>query len=325
MSPRRYEVDLAKAVGIVAVVLIHSMRPFFSSDVSRVELWLASATQFAVPAFLAASGVLHASAERVPAALTRARLRRLLLPYLVASVLAELYRAAFDGRALGASAALEDVLLASAFGPFYYVLHAVLFVLAAPLLARLPRRALLAVTLVALAAQWVSWTFWLLPFFWLVRNPLHWLAFFLAGWWLRLQEAEVAPRLARSRATACLVFGAATAVALALAAAGGPVWRTGALGWLTVAFTLLLILAAGVRRETPHRTIRFLSDSTYTIYLFHLFFVYPVQRLVPAAPGAFDPLALGAPWLAGLAGPLVLAALGRTLLGGQRSRAWLGS
>jgi hypothetical protein len=67
-----------------------------------------------------------------------------------------------------------------------------------------------------------------------------------------------------------------------------------------------------------------LSDSTYTIYLFHLFFVFPLQRMLPAAAGAFDPLAIGVPWLAGIAGPLALAAAGRALLGPQ-SRSLLGS
>jgi len=67
-----------------------------------------------------------------------------------------------------------------------------------------------------------------------------------------------------------------------------------------------------------------LSDSTYTIYLFHLFFVFPLQRLLPAAAGVFDPLAIGAPWLVGIAGPLVLAAVGRALLG-PSSRSVLGS
>ena len=96
------------------------------------------------------------------------------------------------------------------------------------------------------------------------------------------------------------------------------------MAWLYVALALSLILACAGQRETTQRPVRFLSDSTYTIYLFHLFFVYPVQRLVPAAPGVFDPVAIGAAWAAGLLGPLVLAALGRALLGG-RSRVLLGS
>jgi fucose 4-O-acetylase-like acetyltransferase len=324
MGPRRFEVDLAKAVGIVAVVLIHSVRPFFSPAASRGELWLTSSLQFAVPAFMAASGLLYATAERVPSAVTRGRLRRLLVPYLLASVAAQAFRVAFDGSLLVAGTVLRDLLLASSFGPFYYVLHAVLFVLAAPVLARLRPRTLTATSAAAIACQWFSWVFVSLPLFWMARNPLHWLGFFLAGWWLRCNEERVLPWLARRRVSTCLSAAAGGVAVLAIQTLATSRWLAGAMSWPSVACVLLLILAVAGQRETTQRTVRFLSDSTYTIYLFHLFFVYPVQRLVPAAPGVFDPLAIGAAWLAGLLGPLALAALGRALLGG-RSRTLLGS
>ena len=157
MDPRRYEVDLAKAVGIVAVVLIHSMRPYFDVEVSSVEKWLGSATKFAVPAFLAASGVLYGTLERVRSEVTRARLRRLLVPYLFASVAAQLFWVAFDSRTLVASEVLRDFVFASSFSPFYYVLQALLFVLAVPVLAQLRTRTLMAVTFVAIVGQWASW------------------------------------------------------------------------------------------------------------------------------------------------------------------------
>lgn len=324
MSLRRLEVDLVKTTGIAAVVLIHSMRPFFSAEVSEGELWLGAATQFAVPGFLAASGALYASAERVPAALTRARLRRLLVPYALATLAAQVFWLAFEGRAPSASRALRELLLASSFGPFYYVLHAVLFVLAAPLLVRCGPRALAAGTAASIAAQWVFWAFVLLPFFWMVRNPLHWLGFFLAGWCFQRSQARLVPWLASRRLAASAGAGLAAALALVLAR-GAPSHRLGgSFAWLYVACVLALLFSLGVGRETQGRAVRFLSDSTYTIYLFHLFFVYPVQRLVPAAPGAFDPFPIAAAWAAGMLGPLALAALGRALLG-SRSRALLGS
>jgi fucose 4-O-acetylase-like acetyltransferase len=37
MRPRRLDVDLAKAIGTVAVVLIHSLRPYFHPEISRGE------------------------------------------------------------------------------------------------------------------------------------------------------------------------------------------------------------------------------------------------------------------------------------------------
>jgi peptidoglycan/LPS O-acetylase OafA/YrhL len=324
MSPRRFDIDLVKAVGIVAVVLIHSMRPFFSAESSRAELWLGSATQFAVPGFLAASGVLAATSDRIPAAVTRARLHRLLVPYLLASGAAQLFLLGFEGRTPSLGAACRDLLLAASFGPYYYVLHALLFALAAPLFARLRVGGIAAATGAALVAQWLFWSVWLLPLFWMVRNPLYWLGFFLAGWCLRRAEPRLTPWLERWRVPVCLASGAGAAAALVIGSSTTSLWLSGPAGWLKVVCMLAFLFGVGWQRETRAGAVRFLSDSTYTIYLFHLFFVYPAQRLVPAAPGVFDPVAIGAAWGAGLAGPLLLAALGRAALG-ARSRTLLGS
>ena len=342
MAPRRLEVDLVKTAGIVAVVLIHSLRPFFSPEASRGELRLTYALQFAVPGFLAASGLLHATAQRVPLAVTRGRLRRLLVPYLLASLAAQLFWSAFDGRTPSARVALQEILFAASFGPFYYIQHAVLFVLVAPLLARLRSILLAPAVLLAIVLQWLSraswfgietaeflarWPGWALPslpMFWAARNPLAWAGFYFAGWWLGARPHALPRWIASHR----LKVGGASAVAAvaALLAASTAADRSpdAAASTLAVWCILLALLAIGTGRESRGRAVRFLSDSTYTIYLFHLFFVLPVQRLVPAAPGVFDPLAIGAAWIAGLAGPLAIAALGRALLGG-RSRTFLGS
>jgi surface polysaccharide O-acyltransferase-like enzyme len=326
MSVRRFEVDLVKAIGIVAVVLIHCLRPFWSHDVTPGELWISSATLFAVPGFLAASGFLYSTQTRVPWADTRARLIRLLVPYLVASVAAQLYTTFVDGKAWTWQAALHDLALASSFGPFYYVLVATVFVVATPFLAMLPSAAFVGVTVAAAVLQWLSWAgFGTAQFFWLTRNPFHWLGFFLAGWWLRRSEALVLPRLAQWRIAYVLLGGATAIAAAAIEARSVSVrWFAGTMALVKVGGVLTLILALGAERKSGSRSVRFLSDSTYTIYLFHLFFVYSVGSLVAPAPKVFDPVAIAAPWLAGIAGPLLLAAAGRALLG-RRSRSVLGS
>jgi hypothetical protein len=160
--------------------------------------------------------------------------------------------------------------------------------------------------------------------FWAVRNPLYWLGFYLAGWWLGTQQPGATRWLSSHRVAICAASGAgflATRV-LGLGVTGLPAAKT--LLLLSVWCALAGILTLGVGRTGDHCIIRRLSDSTYTIYLFHLFFVMPLIRLLPAAAGAFDPVAIGVPWLAGMVGPLALAAAGRRLLGPQ-SRSLLGS
>jgi fucose 4-O-acetylase-like acetyltransferase len=74
-SQRFHEVDLLKAVGILTVVLIHSLRSPWEPSISPLELWLGNVTRFAVPGFLVASGYLYATTAPIGWALTRRRLR----------------------------------------------------------------------------------------------------------------------------------------------------------------------------------------------------------------------------------------------------------
>ena len=87
-SPERLvPIDVLKGVGIVSVVWIHASSGPAIGEPGLLERFLLQLTRFAVPAFLAASGYLYAARERVPGAVTRTRLRRVLLPYLLASAL----------------------------------------------------------------------------------------------------------------------------------------------------------------------------------------------------------------------------------------------
>jgi fucose 4-O-acetylase-like acetyltransferase len=324
MTVRWYEVDSIKAIGILTVVLIHSLRPYWQADVSTAELWLHSATRFAVPGFVLASGFLYSTREPIAWRVTYARLRRLLVPYLIASLAAQLYSVGFEGKSISASTLLHDLLLASSFGPFYYVFVALFLVLLAPGFARLSGPALVWVSAAVLVAQWLSWS---IPglLFWVTRNPLYWLGFFLAGWWLKRTHAVTLPWLASARLPVCALALAVATGAAMLEELAAPRWLSGLPAWLKVASILTGLVAWAAERKGASGSARFLSDRTYTMYLFHLFFVYPVLQLLPPAPRAFDPIALGCTWLAGVVGPLLLVAASQRLLGGPRSRALLGS
>jgi peptidoglycan/LPS O-acetylase OafA/YrhL len=94
-SEQRYaELDAIKSIGILVVILIHSMRAPWNPSASEAEVWIGAVTRFAVPGFLAVSGCLYAGSRSVAAALTRVRLRRILVPYALASLAAQIFRRA---------------------------------------------------------------------------------------------------------------------------------------------------------------------------------------------------------------------------------------
>ena len=319
-------IDAVKAAGIVTIVLIHALRPPWDPGLSPLERWLGQLTRFGVPGFLLASGFLYAGA-RPDSATTLRRLRRVLLPYLVASLLAQGWRA-WQGLPSEGGGLLADLLFASSFGPYYYVFVIAGLVLATPLFGLLPRGALYAATAALVAGQW-----WVdaagrdpLDFYWHLRNPLMWWGYFLVGWLARLQVAALAAFVAPRRA-ALGALAAAAVAGLTLAAAGEPALprllaRTAS--WLDVYAILALIALAASAWRSPPPWLRILSDATYTLYLYHLFFVLTLQPLFPAPPLRADALAIGVPWLGGLAGGLAVALLGRRLLG-ERARDWLGA
>jgi surface polysaccharide O-acyltransferase-like enzyme len=322
---RRLEVDLLKAVGIVAVVLIHSVRSPFVPGASDAELWIGRVTRFAVPAFLLSSGLLYATRSPVPWPTTARRLRRILGPYLFASLAAQGFEW-FRGTPRSVAQILHDLLLANAFGPYYYVWIACLVVLAAPLLARVGQATLAAILLVTVASQWLleSMLVGPLPFFWHLRNPLLWVGYFVCGWALGLHEERIRSWLALHRSLA-LAGSAGAVVLLALAGAQPlPLFQAQTLSWLGIYATLALLLAASFGRRGGDGNLKQLSEGSYAIYLFHLLFVLPARDLTVPAPGQLEPLAVLAPWAAGIGGSLLLIALARRVLG-DRSRSVIGA
>ena len=129
--PARFaEVDLLKAVGALAVLLIHTVRSPFEAAASPPELWIGQLTRFAVPGFLAASGFLYATRETVTWETTRGRLVRLALPYLLFSAVAQALRH-LQGTTVwgtGSGDLWIDLLFGASLGPYYYVFIAALLV-----------------------------------------------------------------------------------------------------------------------------------------------------------------------------------------------------
>src|SRR5262249_35704131 len=86
--PRSTAIDLLKACSIIAVIWIHAFQQLFWTEAVFFQR-VALLTRFAVPAFFFASGYLYGRAGPLPVRrFVTDRLMRLLVPYVVASILA---------------------------------------------------------------------------------------------------------------------------------------------------------------------------------------------------------------------------------------------
>jgi len=325
-SPARFfEVDLLKAVGILTVVLIHSLRAPWDPGVSAGELWLGHVTRFAVPGFFAASGFLYATTRPIPSQLTRRRLLRVLIPYLIASLCAQLHYFLL-GIAPESGPLWRQLLLCSSFGPYYFVLIFMVFVLCSPMLCKLESRHLPLLLGILFVVQLLLETGIIPPvrLFWHLRNPFLWAGYFVLGWWARLHYHRLQLAVASRRTRLVLLLG--TAFVLLTTATALPWSRVavGTLAWLGILTALALGFVAGAGRDRLPLACRRLSDSSYMIYLFHLFFLDVARNYVTMQRGVFEPGKLALIWSAGVLGSLGLLWAARRLLG-ERSRALIGA
>jgi surface polysaccharide O-acyltransferase-like enzyme len=321
-ASRALPVDLLKALGILAVVFIHAVRSPWDPGAVALEGWLGRLAHFAVPGFLAASGYLYAAPRSPEAGVTRRRLLRIALPYAVASLAAQVYWAA-SGAPHAPTEILQELLLGSSFGPYYYVFQIFTLVLLTPLIARLPRAWLIPITLLLIVAQLFVNSLGL-PLFWALRIPLFSGGSFMLGWTIRRYEAPLQGWLGSRRSLVTTLLAGIAALCATGMGAGLPELADRACEWIYVNVFMLLIFARALGHSTRSTALCALSDSTWAIFLFHLFFVYALAAWRPLEPGVFDAFGFALLWSGGLLGAGSFAWLASRLLG-RHARVWLGA
>ena len=308
-------IDLLKASAIITVVWIHATADPLNTAALQPSMILVN---WAVPAFFFASGYLRYTTVPVGAATLGRWLVRLLVPYVIATVLAVFYR-----RHVLHQNTLDlgtNLLLGIAWPVYYFVPMLAGAYLLAALLSRAPRAALPLFLLIAPVVP-----LGLDPFprlwglLWLFRSPFMWWGYFLLGW----LAAGAEPRLARVPATtrqrvaigAALVFAAILAVCFLPGSWRGLVWPP-----IVAANYAFLVSAFLVLHDVRERPLaRWLSDASYPIYLYHFFFTSACRGDLVSLGAWSKPAAFAA----GLLGSLAIVIAGRRLLG-RRARLLLG-
>ena len=325
-------IDVIKAAAIVAVVMMHAGPGVFAPGPDRLVRWLTFAwTPFHVPSFLIVAGFLYYRPAPIGTPALRARLTRLLVPYLIASALAH---------ALGFSTATGwreiafQLLTGSSLLIYYFIFILTWCILLT--LAALARAARFRAARARAAARGhvACETYGRLAPGDAIRGGfsrghlvlitefyLYPLAYFLIGWLAASRRAAFA-RFARDHARALLV-GSLVGVGGFLAADPWTETFMPAPSAARVVYTLCVIgllarLPAGVASLRP---VRFLSEATLGIYLYHAFFQMAAKPRIEAWPPLALALALAA---LGLLGASAVCLAGRRLLG-LRARLLLGA
>jgi len=280
--PRAGWVDLLKGVGIVAVVWIHAFTRF-PGPMPPVVDRLAFLTRFAVPGFLLAAGFLQACGPRQEwSHFCARRLSRLIAPYAVASVLALALRVIFADHRGSPGGLLRDLLTGGGWGIYYFVPVLLWASVCGEWLFRFPRLA------------WPVWTAFAdlgllneLQFisfhsaWWEFSSPLRWWGYFFAGWLAAVHRDRIdaLPDGRRRAAGLALLLLGATAFATN-AAVLPPGWSRPA---VVLQYPMMYALIVGTMllawKAASPAWLRWLSEASYPIYLYHFFPIFLMLRL----------------------------------------------
>jgi len=321
---RLHAIDHIKAAAIVAVVFTHAGKSGWVPQAGSYDFFLTWVwTLFHVPSFLFVSGFLYARSSGVDFAHVRSRLSRVLIPYLIASGVAQ-----FAGVTTARS--LSDVAYqfatASSLGVYYYIF---IIVVCIPLIWPLSRM-----------GQKSVWAAWLVCFaltvafevdrslrpatslLWSLRDPLEkfQLGYFLSGWVVALALPEISRLYHRHARLAALLGGAGCLLGLAMIARLVEL-PIGTFQRVVYTFGVIGTLSIATRGRPAGPVVRFLGDASLSIYLYHRIFQLLAR---PLTDGWHDPLRILGQVVIGLGGASLLVLAGRRLLGAPRSRRLLG-
>ncbi len=323
-------VDWLKALAIIAVVFVHTGLPLGQQAPLADHVLRGRWVAFHVPTFLFVSGFLYQRASPIDLDVVARRTGRILVPYLIASLIAF---ATGYADSSGLKAIICDLLSGAAFGVYYYV-----FVICAllPLIWLFSRMPAAWVALFVVGPIVYFMAFFFEPalriqtsWFWVIRNPIYLVHYFAAGWLCHAYLQQVTEFGQQHQRALIGVFAAMIWGYLffggapeALPPEASERISYNMLVRTAYTFSVIALVALVIGKQAAPAPIRLLSRTSFTVYLYQPFFM---EMLLALKPYQLPPVARIF-LLAGLAlsAGVALALAGRLLLR-QRSRILLGS
>lgn len=339
-SKRWIEIDGLKAIGIVTVVLIHSIQYQLLSE-TPLEKFLGTLTRFAVPSFFFIFGFLFNKSSRSIKELVHKLVLRLIPPYLIASTLMLYLRWTFPWiestpLQLSLLEILKIFFFGSALGIYYFLFVLLYLSLLGLLLRKLKDAWIIAFFFFSVGAILAFYYHpYGLPtsethfFFVLFRHPALHLWPFLLGWifskkivhddsWIHGFVTKKQPLLL----TCIMIFDGIT-LCYILKFQDPAIQKT-LFQYFTIqqsllqlhSFWMLLILwKIGSCWKLIERAITWVSLRSYSIFLFHLPLIRMMQRLLEPIHGKAPLLWIFSSCSIGLIITMILVWLGNRVLG----------
>jgi fucose 4-O-acetylase-like acetyltransferase len=317
---RHSAIDYLKAAAVIAIVANHAIRPPWDPRATALDeavLWL---VQFHVPTFLMVSGFLYGVGGAIDLARVRSRLARVLVPYVVATVIMQATGMA-EVTTLGQ--AVVQLLTASALPIYYYVFiitYSIAFIWP---LSKLPDTYLRGLFLALCLYPVVAWLWpqaaFSYDYFWTMRDPLTYFVYFLGGWLARTNWPALAAHQRKPILVLCVLAALAAFATQVVERPDTPAFFAVLRMVYSVGVVGLIVLVTAERK--PGSVVAFLSTSTYTIYLYHFAFILLARPYLPEDLPALNMLAQ---LTVGLVASAVLVLVVRRTLG-ARARLVLGA
>jgi peptidoglycan/LPS O-acetylase OafA/YrhL len=182
---------------------------------------------------------------------------------------------------------LKDLLFGSTYHIYYYVFVAVIFVFATPLFRKIPLALwpgfaafLVGASLISRGFGWGPDAASFISIITYLRNPFMFAGYFAIGWLGRLHYPLLRARIAADPYRPLLLAVIAVAICLLLFALPIATHAMFAAHWEYHYAVIALLFVAACHTQRSGKLVRFLSDSSYAIFLIHPAWITAADQLL---------------------------------------------
>lgn len=333
METRNYHYDLIKGIAILCVLIIHSSLRF-NTNTTEIMIgdWFATFTRPCIGIFLFISGILYFN-KSLSFHYFFKKIKRLIAPYLFFSFLALIFVLIVQKQQISLVQIILNLIIGNTFGIYYYcfviiVIFTITFVLDYFGLLKKHLKTIVLITLFINLLHNSLFHFVMLKLgineslieFIGYRSIFIWLFFFYLGVYYKQMNIDNIIKKNRDKVIRVWLITFVFYNMLWSMNISNTDGYTSVIGTIYSTTTIFLLMSIKLKRNA---FLEFLGQSSYTIYLSHIFFVYYLVELQSRLNTTFPVYFNGIAFCLALAGSLLVVYLGKVVLR-KRSKLLIG-